>query len=87
METYFPQLWRLEAQDQGASRSSPREGSLPGLNLAIFLLSRVAENMITHMHKVSGVSSHRGTNPVIRTLFGSKFELDVFSHELIILFN
>ena len=35
-DTYLARFWRLEDQDQGASRSSPREGSLPGLQTATF---------------------------------------------------
>ena len=35
-DTYLAPFWRLEAQDQGAGRSSPREGSLPGLQTTTF---------------------------------------------------
>ena len=62
-DTYLAQFWRLEAQDEGASRSIPGEGSLPGLQTATFTPSPVSS--CGRQQVSSLVSSHGGTNPIM----------------------
>ena len=68
----FSQFWGLDVRDQSAGRDGSDESPLPGWQRDAFLLY-ARESMLTSKReggsqRISGVSSYKGTNPIMRAL-------------------
>ena len=72
----FSHFWKLEVPDQDLAGSISSEGSLPGLQMAAFLL---CPHKAERGSQLSGVSSYKGTNPIgFGPHFTTSFDLNYF---------